>query len=508
MNLGINCIEIDLGKRCNLNCKYCIQHGNNVRDIPLNDRIFPWLESIANASDYKIQLTLMGGEPLLYMDTIKKIVDRLGNRFDYVFVTNGSLLTDELVGYFNEKNIMVKVSWDGHNSIASRGYDVFAEKKDLLAKLNRLSVSAVGSVTNYPLEFFSSIEGDNIKYVYYSLPLCDGTEDFSQFDLVRFRNEMQTLCDNYYDDVKNNRRRNLKSPANEWIRRKLNTLYFKEANEYFSCIEYAGTSLLMLRPDGTFSVCCHQSNEVIATIDDPLSVIVAAHRRKDDFNERYAKHCNGCPYKNLCVCSCLQYTQFEICELTKAAYEPVVKLMERLEELQNTKIMNGYKYNVFENIYLQIPNGRKGEHRITNSIINGQYYPILYYKNREIMNAHNDKCFNELPWHNANGNVLLGGLGVGELALLLANREYVSSVTIIEQSQEVIDLVEPYIKHDKIKVIRDDILTYVPDKEYDYCYVDIWDCTERYKQDSEEKLIRKNLGSKCKRIDFCEKTRR
>ena len=80
---------------------------------------------------------------------------------------------------------------------------------------------------------------------------------------------------------------------------------------------------------------------------------------------------------------------------------------------------------------------------------------------------------------NAHGDVFIAGLGVG---LVLHNlkdkidKGIVKSITIVEISQDVIDLVSPYYKDLKINYICKDIFEYKPakDEKYDTLFFDIW----------------------------------
>jgi hypothetical protein len=94
-----------------------------------------------------------------------------------------------------------------------------------------------------------------------------------------------------------------------------------------------------------------------------------------------------------------------------------------------------------------------------------------------------EKFTNQRFLNDAKGDVLIAGLGIGLLPASLAEKDDVTSITIIELHQEVIDLVEPLIrKHiknaDKIKIIQGDAYKYPkdhPKEHYDYAYLDIWD---------------------------------
>lgn len=55
------------------------------------------------------------------------------------------------------------------------------------------------------------------------------------------------------------------------------------------------------------------------------------------------------------------------------------------------------------------------------------------------------------------GKVLVGGLGLGILSNLLADRDDITEVVVVEKSPEVIKLVKPYL-HPKVKLIEGDFL--------------------------------------------------
>lgn len=80
---------------------------------------------------------------------------------------------------------------------------------------------------------------------------------------------------------------------------------------------------------------------------------------------------------------------------------------------------------------------------------------------------------------NAHGDVMIAGLGIG---LILNNLEEkvktgeVTSITVYEKYQDVIDLVAPYYEHLPLTIKCVDILEYVPPKDetFDTIYFDIW----------------------------------
>lgn len=77
---------------------------------------------------------------------------------------------------------------------------------------------------------------------------------------------------------------------------------------------------------------------------------------------------------------------------------------------------------------------------------------------------------------NANGRVFVAGLGLGLIIKPLLDKESITEIVVVEKYQDVIDLVEPKLKHPKLKVICADIFEYKPAKGelFDTIYFDIW----------------------------------
>lgn len=79
----------------------------------------------------------------------------------------------------------------------------------------------------------------------------------------------------------------------------------------------------------------------------------------------------------------------------------------------------------------------------------------------------------------AHGDVMIAGLGLGVIIYNLKEKVLngeITSITVYEKNQAVIDVVLPLFKDFPIKCICKDILTYKPPKEekYDTMYFDIW----------------------------------
>lgn len=71
------------------------------------------------------------------------------------------------------------------------------------------------------------------------------------------------------------------------------------------------------------------------------------------------------------------------------------------------------------------------------------------------------------------GNVLVAGLGIGFMILPILDKG--ASVTVIENNKDVISLVVPQIKNERMNVIHADAKTWdAPRRAFDHAYLDIW----------------------------------
>ena len=87
----------------------------------------------------------------------------------------------------------------------------------------------------------------------------------------------------------------------------------------------------------------------------------------------------------------------------------------------------------------------------------------------------------------AKGKVLVLGLGMGYVPFMMALKDNVESITIIEKDPEIIslfnDLIWPNFKNkEKIKIVQDDAISYynkrVNQAKYDYAFADLWHSPE------------------------------
>lgn len=111
-------------------------------------------------------------------------------------------------------------------------------------------------------------------------------------------------------------------------------------------------------------------------------------------------------------------------------------------------------------------------------------FPVVLENNREwMLITPNEIETMEEAVNEAKGRVLTYGLGLGYYAYMASQKQEVSSLTIVERDENVINLFEKYIlpqfeNKDKITIINEDAFKYAKNQmnkdNYDFVFVDIW----------------------------------
>ncbi len=133
-------IEIHLTHQCNMRCLHCVYDaGKHSDQLPPED----WISFLGQLIDLKVtKVIFSGGEPFLYKG-FKDVLKYLeGKRIRVEILTNGTLITDELMDILKSPNFSVVVSLDGttpevHHILRLWGYDI------VISTIERLSSKGV-----------------------------------------------------------------------------------------------------------------------------------------------------------------------------------------------------------------------------------------------------------------------------------------------------------------------------------------------------------------------------
>lgn len=106
--------------RCNLRCAYCYQASRRAADSRMPWRVARSAVDLLLASPGRpVALDLSGGEPLLEPALVRRLIDYARmrepdpERFEIDVTTNGTRLTPAIVAHFAERNVVLRLSFDG-----------------------------------------------------------------------------------------------------------------------------------------------------------------------------------------------------------------------------------------------------------------------------------------------------------------------------------------------------------------------------------------------------------
>ena len=197
-----NRLCILLGSNCNLSCKYCFRDLNRSEiNIELTDKFSKYISTLPSKT---YAVIFSGGEPLIYFDTMKRIIDLLPNHCHKKIITNGLLLTNDIVSYINENDIEVNISHDGRYTKYLRGYDVFDNPRllNLIKSINNLVISSVITSLNTDIMEVKSYISNRLSqdfYLFQSLiiPTKYNKELYKNFNIKLYNKSLLEYSSNF-----------------------------------------------------------------------------------------------------------------------------------------------------------------------------------------------------------------------------------------------------------------------------------------------------------------------
>ncbi len=179
INRNVNAAVV-LGMACNFACRYCYEgtlKGGQAMSDATAAEVIAFLKSRFREGKERIHLDFYGGETLLYTERLLQLAGELqgfaaerGGRFDFNVVTNGSLLTRELVQELKGQGLAgIKVTIDG----PAANHNLFRPYKDgrpsyerivtnLLAVCDLTEVTLGGNFTKDNYHLFPQLLDDLI----------------------------------------------------------------------------------------------------------------------------------------------------------------------------------------------------------------------------------------------------------------------------------------------------------------------------------------------------------
>jgi uncharacterized protein len=161
----VNKLKIQLGLSCNYSCEYCSQRfvertdETNFNDV---DHFMKLLDNLVFDERTGLKIEFWGGEPFVYWKTLKPLVEALkfkfaywNNKPRYSIITNGSILSDEIIEWLLDNMTSMAISHDGPGQHV-RGPDPF-DDHDQKARILKLYKTVRAGTRNLRSMSFNSM---------------------------------------------------------------------------------------------------------------------------------------------------------------------------------------------------------------------------------------------------------------------------------------------------------------------------------------------------------------
>jgi sulfatase maturation enzyme AslB (radical SAM superfamily) len=358
--MNITKLVLMVSEDCNFSCQYCY-HKKEKKEMSREtaekalDFFLPRMPEFPN-------LYFLGGEPLLNLDLIRHTIEyvekksaQIKKKCGYNISTNGSLITPEILDFFNRYQFTVELSFDGLAQDKARKKDSFRQLVEIIDQTLKLPgiQLVVNSVffpptVKYLSESVRFILDLGVPHVSLGLAL---DRRWNRPTIKKFENEFKRLKDILMDHYR--------ETGNQPLH------FFPDLISKGIWCCSAGQSQLTVSPDGEVWGCAlfyeyfkkRRNSDIFqdyffGTIDE----LIHNHKRKypaivnnyqqlcqDNFQTNKA-HCFLCPHIESCgVCpisSALYWDRLDkvpthICRINRIAIEEKQKLLNR------TDIMDG-----------------------------------------------------------------------------------------------------------------------------------------------------------------------
>ena len=307
-------LVIELTEKCNLRCTYCVfdesspldrNHANN--SISLEVALDSVTDFYKRTSGEVAYIVFYGGEPLLEIDKIKKIVshanDISNKKIKFSFTTNGTNLTKEKFKFFIENDFLITISLDG----GKETHDKFRVTKNGKGTFN-IVISNLQELKKYNDEY--STNRVQINCVIPSVHEISSINEFfyeSGFNLdsVRFsaaiQNQSSINSSIRNSIIENNNISPLSVIENSYISDIVKKIEFRELDERAGngkkiCIPFSNRTYV--RTDSSIQFCERIGD--FSKIDKNSNLVDSALNIISNFNGFKSKDCSSCFAYNFC----------------------------------------------------------------------------------------------------------------------------------------------------------------------------------------------------------------
>lgn len=328
-NLPFHHLIFNTTYKCNMACKYCYFSANllgeSIDEKTIEYSIKKCLAYLSD--DSELTVLFQGGEALLNYDSIRKALDHLGDqpRVHYQMQTNGTLITNETIDFFEKYNIHVSFSLDSyiheHNSLRSKNTQFYTENLFNVCQMfqeHNLDYGLIAVVCQNNIDDLVTMSKEffkrNIHTFAYNLLWPIGrveTEDLYNY-IVPTHRLVQTLFDVYREIYQFNIDRGY-SPFERYRERNLymlwRRLFYRKLSNYM-CMNTpcgAGINTLTVDTNGQVYPCAlmlpslEGGFEIGNIYTDSVSSLLNKDSIVKERNLDEISKCASCTYRAICA---------------------------------------------------------------------------------------------------------------------------------------------------------------------------------------------------------------
>ncbi len=263
-----------LTTKCNLKCKYCFYNNDtysiNNADLDL-PKFYEFFDNITVKSPID-RLTITGGEPLLRKDLLTFISEISKKVRNILILTNGILLTEQILKDIFKNNVKLGISLDSLND--SYGNKFRGKHSELLKSLQL--IHSLGYASKVTLN--TTISPNNLTDVE---------------DIVHFSEEMGfslnlNLMDSHnllsWDTATVDQKEQLLSIIKDHYNNESNSFHYRLAKFLISNTQYTipncmfSSKSIIIDSDGSIVPCFHNKT-IIGNIEDEVDFILRNHNK-------------------------------------------------------------------------------------------------------------------------------------------------------------------------------------------------------------------------------------
>lgn len=335
--------------RCNLCCSYCyistLNTTGGMSEKVKQQLLNKLVETVRKRNIRHIKFRLAGGEPLTqfkswktFIPQAKETLETLGCKLDIAFITNLTILTDEILTFSKEQGISYGISLDGlaqhHDGVRTfrNGVGSFQTVDENLGRLldYGLPVSVNTVVTNHNLEGLP----DLTRYlIALDVPFRYSIVKGEQIDAEKLERYLSASYGIMQEAIQTGWSF---SRRHQFCDLKLNELGFQTCASGFS----GGA----INVDGTLKYChVHVGNDLESSfsIFEEGIDLVEMIERGAHYEDQKSKDCSICKYKSICTSGCPVY-RVNGKDPQCSIYHRFIPLIYELQARERLKLLQDY----------------------------------------------------------------------------------------------------------------------------------------------------------------------